>query len=199
MISATPLWGEPTQERRQEKKDYGRDHPGKDLQDHFVRMCMSLSPVPRVKYWRALEHLFNLRGMKPKSPFDQVGGMAYFPRMLDKIRLHAAGALDSEYHENLGKGADARCTGFLRVGYEDLRARVLEGGSDEELLEWCYANGRRLDAGDAKIWTGFITKLGWNDAVAPYLEKAKAAAGLSHRDDIQSMPQLMDAEEGRDS
>ena len=123
--------------------------------------------------------------------------MAYFPRMLDKIRLHAAGNLDPDYHENLGKGGDGRCIGFLRVKYEDLRARVLAGGSDEEVLEWCYQNGRRLDEGDAKIWTGFITKLGWNDFATPFLKEAKARAGLSDRDDIQCIPHLLDADEGR--
>lgn len=29
-------------------------------------------------------------------------GMAYFSRMLDKIRLHARGQLAADYHENLG-------------------------------------------------------------------------------------------------
>jgi Domain of unknown function (DUF5069) len=28
----------------------------------------------------------------PRSPYDMVGGVIYFPRMLDKIRLHARGA-----------------------------------------------------------------------------------------------------------
>jgi hypothetical protein len=27
----------------------------------------------------------------PRSPYDVVGGLVYFPRMLDKIRLHARG------------------------------------------------------------------------------------------------------------
>jgi gluconokinase len=117
--------------------------------------------------------------------------------MLDKIRLQAAEKLDPAYYENLGIGADARCTGFLRVSYDALRERVVQGGTDEEILEWCYTHGRRLDEGDAKIWTGFITKLGWNDSVTKYLEQGKVAAGLSDRADIQSMPQLIDSEEGR--
>jgi hypothetical protein len=33
-----------------------------------------------------------------KSGYEKTGGMAYFSRMLDKIRLHA----------NLGRGADIR-------------------------------------------------------------------------------------------
>ena len=89
----------------------------------------------------------------PKSPKEMVGGMMYFPRMLDKIRLHARGELGSDYHANLGhaKAADGTCCNFLRVNYADLRARVLAGGSDEEILEWCFEKGRRLNEGDIMV------------------------------------------------
>lgn len=123
--------------------------------------------------------------------------MTYFPRMLDKIRLHAEGKLDADYHANLGQNMDATCTGFLRVKYDDLRARVLQGGSEEEALEWCFTNGRRLDRGDLMIWNAFVTKMGWNDFASSHLLKGKAAAGLSDRDDIQTIGQLFDVEEGR--
>ena len=33
----------------------------------------------------------------PKSPKDMTKGMMYFPRMLDKIRLHARGELHEDY------------------------------------------------------------------------------------------------------
>ena len=47
----------------------------------------------------------------PKSPKEMTGGMMYFPRMLDKIRLHARGELSEDYHKNLGavKAADGAC------------------------------------------------------------------------------------------
>jgi Domain of unknown function (DUF5069) len=53
----------------------------------------------------------------PKSPKEMVGGMMYFPRMLDKIRLHAQGELGTDYHQNLGKAhaADGACCAFLGV------------------------------------------------------------------------------------
>jgi len=68
----------------------------------------------------------------------------YFPRMLDKVRLHARNELSEDYQANLGKrtAADGACTNFLRVNYAELRDRVLAGGSDEEILEWCYEKGR---------------------------------------------------------
>lgn len=135
--------------------------------------------------------------MKPKSPQDETNGLRYFARMLDKIRLRAEGKLDQDYYPNMGRGADLRLTKFLRIDYDKLRARVAEGGTDDEILEWSYANGRRLDKNDIEIWNGFISKLGWNDAAADYLAKCKAEAGLSHRDDIQTVGQLFDVEEGR--
>ena len=86
----------------------------------------------------------------PKSPSEMVGGLRYFGRMLDKIRLHARGDLHSDYHANLGhrKALDGVTCNFLRIDYEQLRQRVLEGGSDEEILEWCYQKGRRLNEGE---------------------------------------------------
>jgi hypothetical protein len=79
----------------------------------------------------------------PKSPKETTGGMMYFPRMLDKIRLHAREELSADYHANLGgaRAADGTCCNFLRVNYADLRERVLQGGTDEEILEWCFEKG----------------------------------------------------------
>ena len=67
-------------------------------------------------------------------------GMMYFPRMLDKIRLHGSGELHEDYHKNLGapRAADGACCNFLRVHYRDLRERVLQGGTDEEILELVF-------------------------------------------------------------
>ena len=135
----------------------------------------------------------------PKSPKEMTGGMMYFPRMLDKIRLHARGELGEDYLPNLGRAraADGACANFLRVKYEALRERVLAGGSDEEILEWCYEKGRRLNRGDLVVWNGFVSKLGWNDFVTPVLEEQKQKYGLAHRTDIITVPDFIDLDEGR--
>ncbi|MFL6569373.1 MAG: DUF5069 domain-containing protein [Chthoniobacterales bacterium] len=135
----------------------------------------------------------------PKSPREETRGMAYFPRMLDKIRLHARGELGSDYHRNLGRGqaADGKCSDFLRVKYEDLRERVLQGGSDEEILDWCFEKGRRLNDGDLKVWNGFVTKLGWRDFASEFLAERKKELGLENRPDIACIPDLIDFDEGR--
>ena len=68
-----------------------------------------------------------------RSPSEKVGGLFYFGRMLDKIRLHAKGELPSDYHANLGKGFDEKCANFLRTNYDQLVERVNRGGTDKEL------------------------------------------------------------------
>ncbi len=135
----------------------------------------------------------------PKSPKEMTKGMMYFPRMLDKIRLHAREELSADYHLNLGgaRAADGTCCNFLRVNYADLRERVLQGGTDEEILEWCFEKGRRLNEGDLIVWNGFASKLGWRDFATPMLERVKKKHGIFDRDDIVTIPDLIDFDEGR--
>jgi gluconokinase len=75
----------------------------------------------------------------------------------------------------------------------------LEGGSDEEILEWCYEKGRRLNEGDLRVWNGFISKLGWNDLATSILEEQKQRDGIANRVDIVTIPDLIDFDEGRRS
>ena len=133
----------------------------------------------------------------PVSPFVQIGGLVYFARMLDKIRLHAGGELPADYHANLGQALDARCCSHLGVGYPALRERVLAGGTDEELFAWCQQHGRRLTDHDFLIWNGFAPKRGWRDDAVEGLERAKATAGLSHRADLVTFFDFFEVDEGR--
>ena len=75
--------------------------------------------------------------------------------------------------------------------------RTLEGGSDEEILEWCFANGRKPGEEEIAIWNAFLAKRGWRDEGNADLMEAKKRAGWENRDDIQTWVDLHDAEEGR--
>lgn len=133
----------------------------------------------------------------PCSPSDETSGLKYFPRLVGKIRLHAKGSLWDDLHDNLGKGMDGWCCGFLHVTYDDLKARTLEGGTDEELLQWCEQHGRPLNDMDREVWNAYIDKLGWNDRVSPILERRKRELGVADRNDIQTMGHYIDVDEGR--
>jgi len=126
-------------------------------------------------------------------------GILYFPRMLDKIRLHLGGELHSDYQDNFGapQTADSALCNFLRVRHRDLIERVKQGGTDEEILEWCFTNGRPMNEGDVFVWNGFISKLGWRDRVTPRLQARKKELGIAERNDIQCIPDLIDFDEER--
>ena len=125
--------------------------------------------------------------------------MIYFARMLDKIRLHAAGNLREDFCDNLGSGFDSRCVNFLRVDYQALVTRVLQGGSDEEILNWCFESGRKLSEGDIFIWNQYLSKVGWNDSLSETLIRRKKESGLEGRDEIQTMLEYFEYDEGRKS
>ena len=136
----------------------------------------------------------------PRSAYDKVGGLVYFARMLNRIRLHAAGELPPEYHNNLSKGFDGRCCRFLKVDYAALRARVLQGGTDEDILDWCFAQGHRPNEEEIMIWNSFLRKRGWRDeedGSTEELERYKAQSGLSNRDDFVTFFDYYDVDEGR--
>jgi gluconokinase len=137
----------------------------------------------------------------PKGPKEMMRGMMYFPRMLDKIRLHDRGELHEDYHKNLGtpQTLDSSCCNFLRTNYDDLRERVLQGGTDEEIIEWCFQSGRQPNEGDLFVWNGFVSKLGWRDSLTPVLEKRKRKLGIADRSDILTITDLIDFDEGRKS
>jgi len=132
-----------------------------------------------------------------RSPRDEVQGLVYFGRMIDKLRLEQSGKLPKDYHENMGKGFDASCCDFLGIRYESLRERVREGGNDEELLIWCEAQGKRRNGADRAIWNGYLSKRGWRDDLSDRLIFRKQEAGWEGRDEIQTFFDYIDADEGR--
>jgi hypothetical protein len=136
-----------------------------------------------------------------RSPFDTLQGIVYFGRMLDKIRLAAAGKLPEGWHSSLGAANpltfDARCCRFLRVEYDALRKQTLAGETnDEEILAWVFEQGRRPSEEEIEVWNAFMTKRGWRDAGTHRLNERLAEIGLPPGT-VQTMFEFIDLDEGR--
>ena len=135
----------------------------------------------------------------PCSDYVETSGIIFFARMLDKVRLNAQGLLPAGY--NLGfsdpTSFDARFCRFWEIDYDQLVARTLEGGTNEELLEWCFQGRKRPNQEQILVWNSFIIKRGWRDDGAPGLIVEKELNGFANRDDIQTYVDLHDADEGR--
>ena len=136
-----------------------------------------------------------------RSPFEQVNGLVYFGRMLDKIRLATAGKLPDCWQAARGttmKGSfDWRCCQFLKIDYAKLEAETLKGDkSDVELLTWAFQHGRQPDDQEIEVWNSFMTKRGWRDAGTQRLNERLAEIGLPPGT-VQTMFEFIDLDEGR--
>lgn len=133
-----------------------------------------------------------------RSPFDQVKGLVYFGRMLDKIRL--AGDLPEEWQAARGVSSknsfDSRCCRFLHIDYAALEAETLKGGSDEQLLAWAFTHGRQPSDEEIEVWNAFMSKRGWRDSGTQRLNERLAEIGLPPGT-VQTMFEFIDLDEGR--
>jgi hypothetical protein len=132
-----------------------------------------------------------------RSPSAKVGGLFFFGRTLDKIGAHAKGELPADYQPNLGIGFDERVVKLLGVNYGDLVERVKQGGSDDEILQWCFSEGRKPSEEEVYVWNEFMRKYGWNDQASDRLKTRKKECGMTDRSEIETMFTFIDADEGR--
>ena len=126
---------------------------------------------------------------------EPVGGLVFFGRMLDKMRLRAQGKLPADYKTT---GTDLRVCRFLRVEYDDLLQFVLAGATDEEALKWCFTQGRKPEDEEIFMFNAFLSKRGWRDNQTEELEQMKRARGFADRTDIQTFFDFHKADENED-
>ncbi|MDB6169334.1 MAG: hypothetical protein JWM88_2198 [Verrucomicrobia bacterium] len=132
------------------------------------------------------------------SPYAKTKGLVWFARLLHKARLHAAGELGPDYTPWVGKGFDGRCLRFIKIDYEQLLARISNGDSDDELLEWCFSHGRRPTEEEILIFNEFMVKRGIRDTDNPgQVEGYKEKNGFGGRTDIETYFDVIEADEGR--
>lgn len=109
----------------------------------------------------------------PRSPREKVGGMVHLGRLFDKIRLRHQGLiLDYNY---LTTGFDQYLLDYLNLKGEDLERRVLQGGTDDDLLAWVRANGKALSDVDIRLWNMQVLSGGPKDEAAQERFKARLA------------------------
>jgi hypothetical protein len=133
-----------------------------------------------------------------KGCWEKTGGLFYFARMCSKIRLQAQGKLPKEHQEYLGKGFDGRTCRYLKVRFEDVTAQVLAGKSDAEVLEWCFVNGRRLNAEEILIFNSFMSKRGWrDDETDAYIPATIKENGLKDDGTLLTDFDIIEMDEGR--
>jgi hypothetical protein len=74
----------------------------------------------------------------PRSPFADLGGYPWLPRLIDKVRAHQAGKLGA--YTPFPSGIDEGFIGLLGVAPEALRLVIKQGASDDDILAWVQTN-----------------------------------------------------------
>jgi hypothetical protein len=134
----------------------------------------------------------------PRSPREVMDGWHNLPRYVDKIRLHLAGKLHTDYQENLGKGFDGFWLKAAGVTHEQFVEVVKNSVTDGEVCDWVRTNVKRAAAEKEAHWQNVLSRPLANDAAAvARLQMRKEQAGVGSRDDIRCFVDVIDADEKR--
>ena len=134
----------------------------------------------------------------PRSPRETMCGWMHLPRYIDKIRLHLAGKLHPDYQPNFGKGFDGRWLEAAGLKHEQFIEIVKNTASDGEVCDWVAKNVKKSDAEKRAHTEGMLNYPKADDqAMQDRLKQRKEAAGLSHRNDIKTFVDFIDADEKR--
>ncbi|MBM3831799.1 MAG: DUF5069 domain-containing protein [Verrucomicrobia bacterium] len=132
----------------------------------------------------------------PRSPREEMAGWTYLPRFVDKIRLHLAGKLHPDYQENFGKGFDGAWLKTAGVTAEQFIEVVKNSITDGEVADWIGRNVKKPEAEQA-AFRDHILNRGREPEMQARLNMRKEQSGLTHRDDIQTFVDYIDADEKR--
>lgn len=126
-----------------------------------------------------------------------MAGWAYLPRFVDKIRLHLAGRLHADYQPNFArKGFDAQwltAAGLEPDAFiEIVRATITDG----QVCDWIRSHVNPARQESFNQWLLSYGSDGDPEVLAR-LKLRKEQAGLSHRADIRTFVDFIDADEKR--
>ena len=134
----------------------------------------------------------------PRSPREIMDGWHYLPRYIDKIRLHLAGKLHSDYTDNLGKGFDGFWLKAAGLTHEKFVEVVKNSITDGEVCDWVRQNVKRTAAEKDAHWKDVLSRpLVGDEAACARLKMRKEQCGGAHRDDVKTFVDVIDLDEKR--
>jgi hypothetical protein len=133
----------------------------------------------------------------PRSPREMMDGWVHLPRFIDKIRLHLAGQLHSDYQDNFTKGFDGAWLKAAGVDAAKIIEVVKQSVTDGQVCDWARQNVKKTAAEKAEFNKFASTYGTQTDELKARLAMRKKDAGLAHRDEINTFFDFIDADEKR--
>ena len=125
-------------------------------------------------------------------------GWMHLPRYIDKIRLHLANRLHVDYQPNFGKGFDGTWLKAAVLSHESFIDVVQATLCDGQVADWVAKN---VPASAEEKQSHAASMLEYpkvgDQAMNERLRQRKEQSRLSHRSEITTFIDFIDADEGR--
>ncbi len=130
-----------------------------------------------------------------RSPREKALGLVHLPRLIDKVRLAARGALPG--YNYLATGMDKRLLEFLDVKPEAFEAAVRGAADDGAVYRWLEANARKADDAAKREFNEGLMGIGPTDPDRAARFRLLLDSVDPSRTDVKTFMELIDLLEGR--
>ncbi len=137
-----------------------------------------------------------MQKLRPRSPYERLGGYVHLPRLIDKAKLHRKGLLDGYNYKTVG--FDKHLLAFLKLDPDSFEEAAHRLDDDAAILAWVQKNGAGHTSESIEHWNEMMISRRPDTAAkkARFLHFLKEAGGAG-RKDIRTYFDLIEFDEGR--
>ncbi len=137
-----------------------------------------------------------MQKLRPRSPYERLGGYVHLPRLNDKARLHRKGLLNGYNYKTVG--FDKHLLAFLKLNPDAFEEAANDLDDDQAVLTWVQEHGVRHSPEAIEQWNEVMISRHPDTAAkrARFLHFLKEAGGEG-RKDIRTYFDLIEFDEGR--
>jgi Domain of unknown function (DUF5069) len=134
--------------------------------------------------------------LRPRGPYEKLGGYVHLPRLIDKARLHRKGLLDGYNYKTVG--FDKHLFAFLKLDGNEFEEVASRFDDENEILKWVEEHGAKHSPEAIEHWNQAMILRHPDTAAkrARFLHFLKEAGGEG-RTDIRTYFDLIEFDEGR--
>jgi hypothetical protein len=137
----------------------------------------------------------DLTKQPPRSPYDELGGITFLPRSIDKMRAYIAGTVGAY---NAKSGYSVELFKLFGVTADEFEQIVREHPTDEGVLN-ALLTRKRLSQEEIEEWNRrSINRMPADEAGWARHWRMLEDAGYGHRRDIVTMYDRLDLDDGRE-
>jgi len=137
-----------------------------------------------------------MQKLRPRSPYERLGGYVHLPRLIDKARLHRKGLLNGYNYKTVG--FDKHLLAFLKLNPDAFEEAANRLDDDHAVLRWVEERCVKHSREAIEQWNEVMISRHPDTAVkeARFLHFLKEAGGEG-RKDIRTYFDLIEFDEGR--